>query len=88
MAEVMILGLSWLTKCSPMVHWGKSKRHIVMAGESKQQREKREGLECMKAATKLAPKEQTIPKEYQDLAEVFSEKECDVLPAPIAPWTA
>lgn len=92
MAEAMILGLSWLTKWSPIVHWGK-KKHIVSVGkvpnpprrkwsEPEHQRNKGEGLEHTKVASKLALEMQNIPREYWDLAEVFSEKECDVLPHP------
>lgn len=53
-------------------------------GKPNQQREER--LERIKAASKLAPKVQTIPPKYQDLAEAFSEKECNVLP-PTVPQT-
>lgn len=98
MAEAMILELTWLKKWSLTVCWGRDRKRLVMGpgtpelterkhSEPQLRSERREGPEHMRVATKSKPREPAILKEYQDLAEVFSKKESDVLPPPIAPHT-
>lgn len=75
MAEVVILGLPWLAKWSPKVHWEKTMKRVVMKrrspdllGEKKgvsiPERKKKGNPECSKAMSEQEEEEQTVPREY------------------------
>lgn len=91
MTESIIRGLVWLDKWSTMISWegGYQKLRLAVSPDPPAILTEREALQRLsdtnrgeKAAATPEPLPGTpqIPREYQDLAEVFGEEECSVLP--------
>ncbi|KAK9395445.1 retrotransposon-derived protein PEG10 [Crotalus adamanteus] len=87
MTEAVILGLAWLDKWKPFIWWEKGMRIVRLPigpdppiDSTDVTGHLRPPNERAHMAVSLTPGEPVIPKEYLDLAEVFSEKECDALP--------
>ncbi|KAK9395824.1 retrotransposon-derived protein PEG10 [Crotalus adamanteus] len=87
MTEAVILGLAWLDKWKPFIWWEKGMRIVRLPigpdppiDSTDVTGHLRPPNEQAHMAVSLTPGEPVIPKEYLDLAEVFSEKECDALP--------
>lgn len=77
MAETMILGLAWLAKWCPIIHWGKDKKRVMMAKmipgplgekhpEAKHQGEVRKNPDRTKRVLEQMSEAPAIPREYQD----------------------
>lgn len=75
----IVLEMAWLDKWGPTIWWGGGCRHLrIGLGSNPLPHEsvpQSPGTTHCKTGTEL-----DIPKEYIDLAKVFSEKECNVLP--------
>ncbi|ETE57834.1 hypothetical protein L345_16448, partial [Ophiophagus hannah] len=92
MTDAVILGLSWLDKWGPTIWWqGGSCRLRIVKGHQPlphhqieapptQRTFPEDSPEQLAATSDKTPEVGQIPREYQDLAELFSETECDILP--------
>lgn len=77
MIEPLILGFTWLDKWQPAIWWEGGFRRIRLAlGQSP--------IDHAKAELNKTDQNTggVFPSVYKDLAEVFSEEECEVLPPP------
>lgn len=91
MTKAVILELSWLDKWGPTIWWeGRERKLKLRIGplpppsspekEVDQRLEDTKRSDKAKATSEQPPGIALIPKEYQDLAELFSEAECNMLP--------
>lgn len=82
MTVAVILGLSWWQKGEKKMKLGQRLPPATrVLGEAGKQREEGE-VKHLKVILEQLPGILFIPKEYRDLGEVFSKKECDVLTLP------
>lgn len=87
MIEPIILGLAWLDKWQPNIWWerGYRKLRLTLGPEPPRSNDTPPGLGndggTGRGCVTLAPSStQGFPSVYDDLAAVFSEEECEVLP--------
>ncbi|KAK9395714.1 hypothetical protein NXF25_019075 [Crotalus adamanteus] len=84
MMEDIIIGLAWLDKWGPTIWWEGGCRHMCLSVGPWPLRTEAEEKDKVVGGSKIAAEsgdgELGFPAAYADLAEVFSERECDTLP--------
>ncbi|KAK9397281.1 hypothetical protein NXF25_020642 [Crotalus adamanteus] len=82
MSESVILGLAWMDKWTPTIWWAEGSRHLRLAvgPQLRPPDDQTRGKELNSSKLVQEKGEVRYPRVYDDLAAVFSKRECDCLP--------